>query len=114
MKFLKATFLLVSSALLALKAHAESPVNGLLAVGGTGISCYMAPCPWRGITQVESRQGPVSSMPIWSENVLPALIANASERARVTAAWSNYECLVVDGGYDGTTLTIHKIIGSCA
>lgn len=113
MKLLK-TLLLVSSALLAPKAHAESPVSGLLTVGGTGISCYMAPCPWRGIAQVDSRQGPVSSMPIWSENVLPALIAHTSERERVTEAWSSDECLVVDGAYDGTTLTIREIIGPCA
>ncbi|MDR7126352.1 hypothetical protein [Pseudotabrizicola sp. 4114] len=90
------------------RVQTEDLVTGLLAVGGTGIACYMAPCPWRGISQTDSRD-----RVIWSGNVLPVLIAGTEDRARVAAAWDRYDCLVVDGSYDGTALTIRDIIGPC-
>lgn len=81
---------------------------GALAVGRTNILCVKAPCPWRGIT------GPGDGLdPQWSSDVLPIVVGTEKDRARITKAWDDLDCVLVDGEFDGVTLTVRAIIGGC-
>ena len=84
---------------------------GRFAVGNTGILCVRAPCPWRGsrLLDAEDQPGPVH----WAQPDLPALLARPEERARLTDAWDDHECLVVEGAFDQQTLAVVSILGTC-
>lgn len=112
-------FLLVATAALATActaatgpatpAVAEPPLAGVFQVGRTGILCVKEPCPWRGIIHREA----ATRWPLWRKDELPALEADAETRRRLQRAWDEYGCLLARGTFDGTKLTVERIVGNC-
>jgi hypothetical protein len=99
---------LISAALLVSPSQAESMAIGLLNVGATGLHCYQAPCPWRGIFFANGR-----GRPLWSGEALPAINANAGGRQAISTAWEEHACVTVEGAFDGRTLTVRRVLGNC-
>lgn len=84
-----------------------------LAIGATGIFCYRAPCPWRGITAGEPEPGS-SWRPLWQGTSLPPLEASPENALALARAWEDFDCLLIEGMFDGTTLTVDRIAGPCS
>lgn len=109
---LKAMTVSAAALLFSVPCHADgiAEINsGTLSVGRTGINCVMAPCPWRGIRAVNSNGLDL----LWSSDRLPAIKATADDAQRITQAWHDLECLLVEGEFDGTTLIVDRILGAC-
>jgi hypothetical protein len=102
---------LISAALLVLPpspSQVESMPIGLFDVGATGLHCYQAPCPWRGIRLANGR-----GRPLWSGETLPAMNAKADDRQSIAGAWDKHDCVTVQGAFDGRTLTVRRVLGTC-
>jgi len=97
------------AALLASPSEADATTSGLLNVGSTGILCYQAPCPWRGIAQADG-----DGKPLWWGDELPEMVADAGDRQRIAAAWEAFECVLVEGAFNGTTLSVQQVVGNCS
>jgi hypothetical protein len=85
----------------------------LLRVGHPGIHCYKEPCPWRGIALVDGESGSASMRPLWSGSAPPKMDAASDDEQFVVEAWREFGCVLVEGGFDGTTLTVDRIVGDC-
>lgn len=85
--------------------------HSLLAVGATGIRCVKEPCPWRGITPVG--KGEETGEPAWSGETLPPLDASTADARELQAAWNDQGCVVVEGDFNGETLTVARIVRDC-
>lgn len=83
-------------------------VTGRLWVGRTGIMCYQAPCPWRGVTAVDG------GALLWSGDELPPLDATPADTERLSESWAAFECLAVDGQFAAGRLTVESILGACS
>jgi hypothetical protein len=81
---------------------------GTLSVGSVGTYCYRSPCAWRAIVGSSSAE-----RPLWTNSVLPSFAASPADARRISTAWDKFDCLLVDGRFDGVTLTLAKILGSC-
>lgn len=84
----------------------------LYRVGKTGIHCYQAPCPWRGIVPLDA-EGNRARWPIWSGEEPPALQGHESHRRQIATSWENDECLTVEGRFANATLQVLRIVGPC-
>jgi hypothetical protein len=110
---------LVSKMLFALAAlglssgwtHADVDTR-TLRVGSTGILCYMEPCPWRGIVDV-GRPHAGLNRPLWWGNELPPMEGPAADKDRIVEAWDAYECVLVEGDFDGRVLRVNRLLESC-
>lgn len=103
----------VATLFLIMPSQADGPAAlppGTLAVGKTGIYCITTPCPSRGIADSD-HQAPADLL--WSGDTLPAITATAEDAQRLTAAWNAFECLLVDGRFDGATLIVDHVVGAC-
>ncbi|MGQ4274424.1 hypothetical protein [Terrihabitans sp. B22-R8] len=88
------------------------PASSRLAIGKTGINCASAPCPWRGIVDVDDKaRDPLR--PMWSGGELPSLAASPEDAARLRTAWDDMACLEIEGAWDGKVLRVDRIRGSC-
>ncbi len=86
----------------------------LWGIGRTGVMCYMAPCPWRGIFPILSETGergfPISR----HDQPQPQVIsADPTITARVADAYSENHCLIVEARPVEDGLDIARIIGEC-
>lgn len=88
------------------------PAPSLFRVGKTGIHCYKAPCPWRGIIPLDE-EGVAARWPIWSDDQPPALRGSKAQRQRIVSAWADDECLIVEGTFIEATLRVRRIHGPC-
>ena len=104
---------LVLSAMLAIgpaKADVVSEVR--LTIGNTGIGCLKAPCPWRGIVEIDNpERDPLR--PLWSGEELPPMQAAAADIALLQRVWAAHGCLVIRGRFDGKTLHVGQMMGPC-
>ncbi|SRR5690625_3764354 len=82
--------------------------DGRLWVGRTGIMCYQAPCPWRGV--IAADDGTL----LWSGDELPALDATPADAERLNDSWAAFECLAVDGQFAAGRLAVETILGACS
>ncbi len=105
------------AAVIALSLASATPANGAdwpetLLVGKTNIYCVQEPCPWRGIRPADNDvAGPAGLL--WSEQTLPELDGSDADVNRLSAAWSDNECLVIEGRFVGLTLQVDRIVGAC-
>ena len=82
-------------------------------LGTTGIQCYRAPCPWRGvfpITPDGKRGRPLSN---GDQRQPPPLDAGDGDRARIVAAFADSGCVVAEGHFEGETLVVRRLLGDC-
>jgi hypothetical protein len=82
-------------------------------LGATGILCYRAPCPWRGVFRIApdgTRSRPLSGDDLPGP---PPLEASAGDRARIEAAFTDPGCVVAEGHFRGGTLVVARIAGEC-
>ncbi|MHA6690904.1 hypothetical protein [Devosia sp. A449] len=87
--------------------------HGMLKVGSTGINCYMPPCPWRGIVSGDVPSGGFQR-PLWWGEILPTLDASDNDARRIRRAWDDFDCLLVEGAFVGSMLTVGRIMGACS
>ncbi|MHA6732117.1 hypothetical protein [Devosia sp. A369] len=112
----KATPILAAVLLLCVPGHAAGDGairHGMLKVGSTGIDCYMPPCPWRGIVSGDAPGGGFQR-PLWWGEILPPLEASDNDARRIRGAWESFDCLLVEGAFDGSMLTVRRIMGACS
>lgn len=83
-----------------------------LQVGRTGILCYMAPCPWRGIAE-PAPDGADPARLLWSGDELPPMTGTPAHQRELSRAWREFDCLLVAGGFEGGVLRVDDILGSC-
>ncbi|WP_313137941.1 hypothetical protein [Paracoccus jeotgali] len=82
-------------------------------LGSTGIYCYRAPCPWRGVFRVDpdgTRDRPLSSGDLTAP---PSLRASKEDRERIENAFARDGCVVAEGHFEGETLVVKRIAGEC-
>lgn len=103
--------ILISATLLALPSQADSGAPDLLAVGGTGIFCYQAPCPWRGIAEPGRTE---RNRLLWWGDTLPEVISSTEHQQRIALAWDEFDCVLVEGQFDGIALTVNEVLGACS
>lgn len=94
-------------------AAADGMLGGArLAVGDTRINCVKAPCPWRGIVEIDNpARDPLR--PLWSGDKLPPMRASAADTALLGETWAGHGCLLVDGRFDGRILHVAHVLGPC-
>lgn len=113
---LAAAMILAATAAQALDAEAlPVPAEGeqFWGLGSTGIHCYRAPCPWRGVFRIDpdgTRDRPLSGDDLTKP---PPLQASAADRARIEGAFVTQGCVVAEGHFDGETLVVSRIAGEC-
>lgn len=105
------------AAIIALTLASVIPAHGVdrtetMLVGKTNIYCVQQPCPWRGIRRADQKATGPSSL-LWAEHNLPELDARRADANRLSAAWSDSECLVIEGGFNGVMLQVDRILGAC-
>lgn len=82
------------------------------AVGKTGVNCAMAPCPWRGIVNLDGgMRSPLR--PLWSGEKLPSLTASPEDAKRLHRTWDDMGCLQIEGAWDGKALRVDRVLGAC-
>jgi hypothetical protein len=86
--------------------------EGFWAIGVTGIHCYRAPCPWRGIAPIASDGSAGSPLSPADQPAPPPLRASKADRARIDAAYAQ-DCLVVEGHFEGETLVVARVLAQC-
>lgn len=82
-------------------------------LGSTGINCYRAPCPWRGVFRMNpdgTRDRPLSGHDMTE---LPLLEADKADRTRIEGAFASGGCVVAEGHFEGETLVVARIAGEC-
>ena len=82
-------------------------------LGSTGINCYRAPCPWRGVFRMNpdgTRDRPLSGHDMTE---LPLLEADKADRTRIDGAFASGGCVVAEGHFEGETLVVARIAGEC-
>lgn len=98
-----------SAEILPLPAQGET----LWGLGTTGIMCYRAPCPWRGVFPVDqdgTRGRPLSR---FDQRQPPPLRADDKIRARIEAAFEGEDCVLAEGHFEGETLVVRRLLGDC-
>lgn len=110
------TILLTNGAL----ADEAEPNARRLSIGSTGVLCYMEPCPWRGVVDLnDQNRDPLR--PIWDGAQVPSLSADAPVIEQIRAVWEARQCIEVEGAVVETALgdkppvlRVDKIVGDCA
>lgn len=110
--------LLGASALLAIMcpafaADGPEQEETLWSIGTTGVMCYVAPCPWRGIAPIlpDGTRGFPKDREDLTE---PQFTSNDAEILHaVETAYAGGRCLVVAAKLDGQRLEITRIVGDC-
>jgi hypothetical protein len=41
------------------------------------------------------------------------MVADAGDRQVIAAAWKKLDCVLVEGAFNGTTLTVQQVLGAC-
>jgi len=98
--------------------HAEAlpvPAEGeeFWGLGSTGMYCYRAPCPWRGVFRIDpdgTRDRPLSGEDMTEP---PPLQASEADRARIEEAFAANGCVVAEGHFEGETLVVARLVGEC-
>jgi hypothetical protein len=108
---MRTTIALLVAAIAATPALGDAEFRRLQ-VGSTGIMCVTEPCPWRGITEPPDMR-PDPLRPLWSGDALPPVTGSEDDRACVSEAWDEYQCIEIEGSFDGETLHVAEVIGAC-
>lgn len=88
-----------------------------LSIGSTGVMCTVAPCPWRGIIDLDDTDRD-QIRPLWSGETLPVLVATPDHAREIEAAWEDRRCLEIEGAIlasgEPPSVRVDRIIGACA
>ena len=113
LKPLMAAATLLAIACPAFAADGPAQEGSLWSIGTTGIMCYVAPCPWRGIAPIslDGKRG----FPINREDRPEPQFTtdNAEIGSAVETAYADNRCLIVAAKRDGEWLDITRIVGDC-
>lgn len=87
-------------------------VEGVWGIGSTGIMCYRAPCPSRGMFMYDpDNPGPLSPQDVMI--LLPRLAGSEADQREIEAAWAESRCVYVEGRIDDGILHVDRIAGAC-
>ena len=113
---LAAALILAATAAQSLDAEAlPVPAEGeqFWGLGSTGLYCYRAPCPWRGVFRIDPDGASHRPLSAGDLTEPPPLQSGEADRARIEDAFAGHGCVVAEGHFEGETLVVARIAGEC-